>query len=124
VNVAYTRSYASARRSGLTPHKLSARLGYTYRRFSGNLGMIWLDDRPDGGDGNYGRYRPEHTTFDLNLTWRFNPALSLYVQGRNITNQPQKWFDTPPGLPQGSYPVIRQYQEYGANWVFGVKGTF
>ena len=124
VNVAYTRSYASARRSGLAPHRLTSRLGYAYRRFNGSLGMVWIDDRPDGGDSNYGRYRPEHTTFDLNLSWRFTNRLQLYVQGRNITNQPQKWYDTPPGYVEGTYPVLRQFQEYGANWVFGVKGAF
>jgi outer membrane receptor protein involved in Fe transport len=121
VNVAYTRGYASARRNGLAPHRLTSRLGYAYRRFNGQLGMVWIDDRPDG---NYGRYRPEHTTFDLNLNWRFTSAISLYIQGRNITDQPQKWYDTPPGYAEGTYPVLRQFQEYGANWVFGIKGSF
>ncbi len=121
VNVAYTRSYASARRNGLAPHRLTSRLAYAYRRFNGSLGMVWIDDRPDG---NYGLYRPEHTTFDLTLNWRIGPWLTCYVQGRNITNQPQKWFYTPPGYAEGSYPMLRQYQEYGANWVFGMKGQF
>ena len=43
--------------------------------------MVWIDDRPDG---NYGRYRPEHTTFDLNLNWRFNSAVSLYYYIRIV----------------------------------------
>jgi hypothetical protein len=63
-NVAYTRSYASARRNGLAPHRLSTRLGYAYRRFNGSLGMVWIDRRPDG---NYGFYRPEQTQFDTSL---------------------------------------------------------
>ena len=83
--------------------------------------MVWIDDRPDG---NYGRYRPEHTTFDLNLNWRFSSAVTLYIQGRNITGQPQKWYDTPGGHAEGTNPVLHQYQEYGANWVMGLKGTF
>ncbi|MDO8540429.1 MAG: TonB-dependent receptor [Opitutaceae bacterium] len=125
VNVAYTRSYASARRSGLAPHRVTSRLGYAYRRFYGSLGMVWIDDRPDGsGTSNPGRFRPEQTQFDLTLNWKFTSQVALYVQGRNITNQPVKWMDTMPGYPQGSYPILRQYQEYGANWVFGVKGSF
>lgn len=124
VNVAYTRSYASARRSGLAPHRLTSRLGYAYRKFNGSLGMVWIDDRPDGGVNNYGRFRPEQTQFDLTLNWRLNSRATMFVQGRNITNQPVKWYDTVPGYEEGKYPVLRQYQEYGANWVFGVKGQF
>ena len=32
----------------LAPHRLTSRLGYAYRRFNGQLGMVWIDDRPDG----------------------------------------------------------------------------
>jgi outer membrane receptor protein involved in Fe transport len=124
VNVAYTRSYASARRGGLAPHRLTSRLGYAYRKFNGSLGMVWIDQRPDGGVNNYGRYRPEQTQFDLTLNWRFSPAATLYVQGRNITKQPVKWYDTVPGHVEGTYGVLRQYQKYGSNWVLGVKGQF
>jgi TonB-dependent receptor len=120
-NVAYTRSYASARRNGMAPHRLTSRLGYAYRRFNGSLGMVWIDDRPDG---NYGFYRPEQTQFDLSLNWRVNARLSLYVQGRNITNQGVKWMVSPPGVIEGQEASLRQYQEYGSNWVFGVKGQF
>ncbi len=33
-------------------------------------------------------------------------------------------FDTPPGVMERQKRILRQYQEYGANWNFGVKGTF
>ena len=121
VNVAYTRSYQSARRNGLAPHRITSRLGYAYRRFNGSLGMVWLDDRPDG---IYGRFRPEQTQFDLSLTWKLTTRVSLYVQGRNITNQPVKWMESPPGVVEGESPALRQFQEYGANCVFGCRGTF
>jgi iron complex outermembrane recepter protein len=120
-NVAYTRSYASARRNGLAPHRLSSRLGYAFRRFNGSLGMVWSDDRPDG---NYGRYRPEQTQFDTSLTWKLTKQLSLYVQVRNITGQPVKWMESPPGMVEGESPALRQFQEYGSNWVFGCRGMF
>ncbi len=121
VNVAYTRSYQSARRNGLAPHRITSRLGYAYRRFNGSLGMVWLDDRPDG---IYGRFRPEQTQFDLSVTWKLTSRLSAYVQGRNITNQPVKWMESPPGAIEGESPALRQFQEYGANWVFGIRGNF
>jgi outer membrane receptor protein involved in Fe transport len=121
INVAYTRSYQSARRNGLAPHRITSRLGYAYRRFNGSVGMVWMDDRPDG---IYGRFRPEQTQFDLSVTWKLTSAISLYVQGRNITSQPVKWMESPPGEVEGESPRLRQFQEYGANWVFGCRGTF
>jgi outer membrane receptor protein involved in Fe transport len=121
VNVSYARTYANQRRNGMAPHRLSGRLGYAYRRFNGSVGGVWHDRRPDGA---YGRFREAVAQYDTSLNWRLTPALSLYVQGRNITRVPLRWFDTPPGLPEGQSRTIRQYQEYGANWNFGIKGTF
>ena len=120
-NLAYTRSYASARRNGLAPHRVSSRVGYAYRRFNGSVGMVWTDVRPDG---NYGRYRPEQTQFDLSATWKLTNRYSLYVQARNFTHQPVKWMESPPGVVEGKQAALRQFQEYGANWVFGCRGTF
>jgi iron complex outermembrane receptor protein len=121
-NVAYTRSYASQRRARLAPHLITSRLGYAYRRFNGSLGMKWRPDTPD--DTRYGRYQREITQFDLSLNWKLTRFATLYVQGRNITDRPVIWYDTAPGDAEGTNPVLRQFQEYGANWVFGVKGTF
>jgi outer membrane receptor protein involved in Fe transport len=124
-SLTYDRSYASQRRNKLAPHRLSSRLGYAYRRFNGNLGMIWIDESPDGSSlDNYGRFNAERTQFDLTLNWKLNRYSTLYVQGRNITGKPVIWYESPRGQPEGSSPILRQYQEYGANWVFGVKGTF
>ncbi len=48
----------------------------------------------------------------------------MYVQGRNITGKPVKWMESPSGVAEGVTPSLRVMQEYGANWVFGVRGTF
>jgi len=120
-NFAYTRSYASQRRNNLSPHRFTTRLGYAYRKFNGSIGMVYRDQSPDG---IYGRYKEELTQFDLSLTWKLTPRYSMYVQGRNITGKPVKWMESPPGSPQGVNPALRVMQEYGANWVFGVRGMF
>jgi hypothetical protein len=57
-NVSYNRAYMTARRNGLAPRRISSRLSYAYQKFNGNIGMVWIDDRPDG---IYGRYRRELT---------------------------------------------------------------
>ncbi len=123
VGVTYDRTYASARRR-ITPHRVTTRLGYAYKKFSGNIGMVWLDDAPDGGPDTYGRYMRHRTQFDLGLNWRYNRSLTFYVQARNFTGKPVIWYETPRGLPEGTNPFLRAYQEYGANWVFGVRGQF
>jgi TonB-dependent receptor len=122
VNLAYTRVYASQRRSNLAPHILTTRLGYAYRRFNGFVGMKYRDASPDGTI--YGRYKEELTQFDLGFTYKISNRLQLYVQGRNITGKPVKWFESPPGYEEGVNGALRTYQEYGANWTFGIKGQF
>jgi iron complex outermembrane receptor protein len=118
----YSRSYADQRRSGLAPHRISARLGYAYRRFNGTFGMVWTDDKPESS--TYGRYFGELTKFDISASWRFTRYASLYVQGRNITNRRDRWYQTPSGFTEGENGYLRSEEEYGANWVFGVKGSF
>jgi hypothetical protein len=118
----YSRSYANQRRAGLAPHRISTRLGYAFRRFNGTFGMIWADEKPESS--TYGRYTGEITKFDLTLSWRLTRHASLYVQGRNITNMVDRWYQTPPGSEEGTNGYLRAMEEYGANWVFGVKGTF
>jgi hypothetical protein len=34
------------------------------------------------------------------------------------------WYESPVGSVEGQNPSLRVMQEYGANWVFGVKGQF
>ncbi len=118
----YSRSYADERRSGLAPHRVSTRLGYAYKRFSSTIGMIWVDDKPESA--TLGRYFGALTKFDLTLSWKLNRFATLYVQGRNITNVEDRWYQSPPGTPEGENGYLRSIEEYGANWVFGIKGMF
>lgn len=121
MNLSYSRTYASQRRNGMAPHRLSGRLGYAYKKFNGSLGGVFTDERPDGV---YGRFREAVLQFDTSLNWKLTRRATLYVQGRNITGEPLRWFDTPTGVAERRQRILRQYQEYGANWNFGVKGTF
>lgn len=118
----YTRSYANVRRNNLAPHRWTGRFGYNYRRFSGNLAFIWVDDRPSGGV-DY-RYWGAMTKWDLSLSWKFNKYATLFVQSRNPTNQKDLYYETPPGAAKGKGKHLRSMEEYGDNWIFGVRGTF
>lgn len=118
----YGRTYANVRRQGLAPHRVTSRLSYAYARFNASFGMIWADDKPESS--TYGRYFGQITKFDCSLTVRMTRFVSLYVQGRNITNAKDHWYESPFGTQEGKNGYLRQIEEYGANWVFGVKGQF
>jgi TonB-dependent receptor len=118
----YSRSYANQRRPRLAPHRATFRLGYAYRRFNGSLGVIWIDDKPS--ESTYGRIMGAMTKFDLVLNWRLARYATLYVQARNITNVKDRYYESPLGVPEGQQRYLRQMEEYGDNWVFGIKGMF
>ncbi len=120
----YDRVYTSSnvRRLNVAPHRVTGRVGYAYRRFNGSVGVIWIDDKPN--DATYGRFFGSFTKFDLTLNFTLTRYASLYVQGRNITNVKDEWYESPPGSEEGRHAYLRGMEEYGANWVFGIKGTF
>ena len=101
---------------------MTSRLGYAYQRFNGSISMIWIDDRPS--ESTYGRIWGAMTKFDLTLNWKLTRYASLYVQARNITNQKDLYYESPLGVQEGKQKYLRLAEEYGDNWVFGVKGTF
>ena len=121
----YSRGYVNVRRAGLAPHRITSRLGYAYGRFNGSFGVVWVDDKPND-TSNYGRFFGEITKYDLSLNWRLtrDRRFELYVQGRNITNVKDEWYESPPGVQEGKQRYLRGMEEYGANWVFGIKGGF
>ncbi|PAW67165.1 MAG: hypothetical protein B9S34_06270, partial [Opitutia bacterium Tous-C1TDCM] len=121
-NVAFSRAYADRRRAGLSPHRVTSRLGYAYKKFNGSIGMVYRPDAPDST--TYGQYQGEQTQFDVSLNWRLNRFATFYAQIRNITGKPVRWYHTAPGVVEGEQRALRQLQEYGANWVFGVRGQF
>jgi iron complex outermembrane receptor protein len=122
VGATYSRSYANQRRNGLAPHRATARISYAYKRFNGQVGAIWIDDRPV--DGVYGRVWGAMTKLDISATWKLTSWASLYVQARNPTNQKDLYYESPPDKQEGKGKVLRKMEAYGDNWVFGVKGSF
>lgn len=115
-------SGAPARRSNLTPHRVSGGVSYFYRRFNGSLNFVWGDDRPESG--TYGRYFSQITKVDCTLGWKLTNYATLFVTGRNIRNAPDIWYQSPPGVQEGKNGHLRAMESYGALWTFGVRGTF
>lgn len=118
----YSRSYDNQRHVNLVPRRFGFTPSYTFRNFSTGVGILWTDKKPSSS--TYGEYYGAMTKIDFRLGWRFNARLSAYLQVRNITNVKDAFYRSPPGYQEGTHGVLRQMEEYGANWVFGVKGTF
>ncbi len=114
----YTRTYASERRGGLTPHTVSFGLDYTYRKFSFNLKGVWQDEAP--WFNTVGRFRRQNTKYDFGFQYRVARRLTLYASARNIFQTPHRIFDA----IDGNTKVLTRLENYGTNWSFGVRGTF
>jgi hypothetical protein len=132
VFVNYDRTYvtqsgngsgAAARRGNMTPHRVAGGVNYAYRRFSGSMNFVWGDDRPDSATWN-NQYYGQITKVDVTANWKLNNYSTLFMTGRNIRNAPDRWYRSPPGVEQGKDPYLRQMEAYGANWAFGLRGTF
>ena len=67
-------------------------------------------------------YQDARTTLDVNLSYQAFKRLSVFVNSRNVTNvhfnQSRYQDDTP------EYARRSSSNSYGAQWAFGVKGTF
>jgi iron complex outermembrane recepter protein len=118
VNLAYTRTYADERRPGLSPHTAKASLQYAYKRVGLNFGAVWLDEAP--WTNTDGRFRRQNIKCDIGGNFKLTDRMSLYFSGRNIFGVPHRIFDAIGGNPK----VLTRLENYGTNWVFGVRGNF
>ncbi|MEY2878913.1 MAG: hypothetical protein RLZZ15_1293, partial [Verrucomicrobiota bacterium] len=67
-------------------------------------------------------YQNARTTLDLGLSYQLNRRLTLFANGRNVTNV---WFNQ--SSYQADTPIYARRSStnsYGAQWAFGLKGTF
>jgi outer membrane receptor protein involved in Fe transport len=120
INLSYTRNYANQYFPGVTPHKVSGALGWSYRRLSLRLGAVWQDDTPF--TTVFGRYQRHNIKVDLSGGLRLNQNVSLFFQGRNIFNDPNLLYE---GDPTRNIPAaLYRYGNYGVSWSIGVKGNF
>jgi iron complex outermembrane receptor protein len=120
VGLSYTRNYANQYFPGITPHKFTGSLTWTYGRVSLRAGGVWQDDTPF--TTVFGRYQRHNLKVDLSGSFRLAKNTSLFFSGRNVFNDPNLLYEGDPlrGLPAYLY----RYGNYGVSWLFGVKGNF
>ena len=109
----YTRTYADERRRGLTPHTITGGFDYRYKRLSFGLRAVWQDNAPWF---NATRYRPQIIKYDGSINLRLVRQLTAFMQARNIFNRNHEIYEA-----NGS---LWRAENYGSNWVFGIRGEF
>lgn len=80
---------------------------------------MWSDDTP--WTNTYGRWRPAELKIDVNGGYRLSQRVSLFFQGRNVTNKPLIVHD---GAIEFVNGAVSRFVSTGALWQFGVKGEF
>ena len=120
VNLSYTRNYANLYFPGVSPHKATASIGWSYSRLSLRLGGVWQDDTPY--TTLFGRYQRHNIKLDLSGGYKTSARTSLFFQGRNILNDPTVLYEGDPirNIPAALY----RYGNFGVSWTIGVRGNF
>ena len=120
VNLSYTRNYANQYFPGVTPHKLSGAIAWSYARLSLRTGAVWQDDTPF--TTVFGRYQRHNLKLDVSGGFKLSPRTSLFFQGRNILNDPNLLYE---GDPTRNIPAaLYRFGNYGVSWTLGIKGNF
>jgi iron complex outermembrane recepter protein len=106
----------------------SANWGFTFTRSPITFMAKWhhrgeQNRGPSTAQGPFAiAYQDARTTLDVNLSYQAFKRLSIFVNSRNVTNvhfnQSRYQADTP------VYARRSSSNSYGAQWAFGVKGTF
>jgi TonB-dependent receptor len=99
---------------GYQGHHLNAKLNWNYRGRE-RLGALSYDPTA------YEYFKPR-LYLDANLEYQLAKHVSLFINGRNITNVPQD--DQRYGASTPVYAQLYRREMFGAVYTFGLKGTF
>jgi TonB-dependent receptor len=67
-------------------------------------------------------YLPSRLRLDLDIEFTLTKNFGLFVNGRNVSNEPELVEAYGPETPD--YARLRTRIDYGALWTFGIKGSF
>ncbi|WP_414663616.1 TonB-dependent receptor [Horticoccus sp. 23ND18S-11] len=107
------------------PRSRNLGMRYSFAKISGNVLLNWrgrmLRDTANQfpGANEYIRARYQ---LDGNVEYQVTRRFSVFFAGRNLTNEPTQWEVSGPGVPRWS--TLTNYEDYGAQYSLGVRGTF
>ena len=102
----------------------NANLGFDTRlwKFRGNLRATWAGTRllsvaGTGANAARREYLDDRLMFDCGLEFTATNRLTVFFNGRNITNEPQRTYVNRPDLSLRT-------AKFGATWALGVRAIF
>lgn len=113
----YTRTYSEVITPQMSPHIAAGGLSYSARGLNLSANLTWRDDSPLDIQGwTYLRHR---TSLDAAGSYRLSNRISFFFTVKNLLNAPEIVM-TRQVIPATS----TAYRVWGAEWSFGLKGTF
>lgn len=119
----------------LNPFENSGNFGFSLSRERYTVRLNWnfrdrkaIDQRAWNPNGSLSTsqfaytYLPSRLRLDLDVDIALTKNFGLFVNGRNVSNDPELVEAYGPETP--AYARMRQRIDYGALWTFGVKGSF
>lgn len=104
-------------------HNVGIRFNFT--RFSGNILLNYKGKMLRDTSGAFtgaNEYIRERYQLDANLEYRLTKNFAVYVAGRNLNKGTTEWEVSGPVAP--AWAALTNYEEYGAQYTLGVRGTF
>ncbi len=103
---------------GTAGHTFNASLSFETKKFNFRASLNYTSDYLDevAGSSFYDRYYDTQTFVDLNATYVINPKLRFYVEAKNLTNQPLRYYQG-----KGMNDQMMQVEYYNARFNAGLK---
>jgi TonB-dependent receptor len=114
----YTRTYADTRRPGLSPHVVTGGVDMRFGRLGMGVKGVWTDETP--WTSTVGRIRQSRLMLDGSVDLRLTNSITAFMQVRNITNEDEVVYEA----IGDNVPVLWRRQNFGASYVFGLRGRF
>ena len=94
-------------------------LAYEANKFFVRASMNYASEALDelSGDAYEDRYYDEQTFLDVNANYKITDKLSIFAEGKNLTNQPLRYY-------QGTVEKTMQLEYYNLSWNVGLKYDF
>lgn len=114
--------------------KQTGNWGITYDKGRWDIRLKWNDrgkQMRDSGtirgtfnaDGSvWNRFYDRRLTTDINIEYRFNDYIRLFLNGRNIFDEPTDQLRIGENTP--AYAYLERREKFGALWTIGVKGSY
>ncbi|WP_341227754.1 TonB-dependent receptor [uncultured Arcticibacterium sp.] len=101
---------------GTANNMFNASLSYEKKKFVARISLNYASDYIDelGGNAFEDRYYDKQTFLDVNAAYAITPAIRVYLEGNNLTNQALRYY-------QGISSRTMQKEFYNARYNLGLK---